>query len=361
MQANDVVIIGGGVIGLTTAYFLAKDGGRVAIIERGAVGKEASWAGAGIIPPSSRTAARTPFDRLRAIGHDFFPALSAELSQRTGIDNGYWVCGGLELGGGHEPADEEWRGEGVACQALTAEAARDLEPTLAPDAGPAFLLPELAQLRNPWHMRALESACAALQVSFHTDLEVQGFKTAGNRIDAAVTNQGEVHGDRFLIAAGAWSEHLLHQLGWQPGIRPIRGQIALLKPEETLLRHVILAGAQYIVPRRDGYVLVGSTEEDCGFDKRTTAQGIDQLLRLAMRLVPALARANIEKTWAGLRPGSPDGLPFLGRVPAWDNIWVGAGHFRAGIQLSPGSALLLKQMLLDQPAAMDTTPFRLDR
>src|SRR5207244_12004084 len=115
------------------------------------------------------------------------------------------------------------------------------------------------------------------------------------------------------------------------------------------------------VPRADGRVLVGSTEEDVGFDKRTTARAIHDLLELACSLVPGLADAPLERCWAGLRPGSPDGLPYLGRVPGWDNVFVAAGHFRAGLQLSPGTALVLKECLLDDPLTIPLTDFRLDR
>lgn len=360
--ANDVVVIGGGVIGLSTAYLLARDGARVTVLERGSSAREASWAGAGILPPSNPRQARTPFDRLRALSQRLFPDLSQQLHALTGIDNGYWTCGGLEFAAAAGTAlEEEWRGPGVECPNLSEDASRRLEPALAPGLGPVCHLPGLAQIRNPRHLQALQAACLHHGVSFLTEADVHALLASGPRIRAAATSQGEVSGERFLLCAGAWSEALLRQLGQALGIRPVRGQIALLRPSTAELRHVLLWGARYLVPRRDGLVLVGSTEEEVGFDKRTTAQAIAQLLDLAIQLVPSLASAEVERTWAGLRPGSPDGLPFLGPVPGWDNVWVGAGHFRAGLQLSPGSALLLKEMLLGQPLSLDAAPFRLDR
>jgi glycine oxidase len=122
-----------------------------------------------------------------------------------------------------------------------------------------------------------------------------------------------------------------------------------------------MRGARYLVPRPDGRVLVGSTEENVGFDKRTTAAAIGELLGFAFTLVPELAAAHVERTWAGLRPGSPDGLPFLGRVPGFDNLFVAAGHYRAGIQLSPGTGLVLKELLLGQKLTVPLEPFRLER
>jgi glycine oxidase len=137
--------------------------------------------------------------------------------------------------------------------------------------------------------------------------------------------------------------------------------MALLNTGMPLFRHVLLWGSRYVVPRADGRVLIGSTEENAGFEKRTTAEAIAGLLALGSGLVPGLASAHVEKCWAGLRPGSPDGLPFLGPVPGYDNLFVGAGHFRAGIQLSPGSALVLKELILGQPLTIPLEMFRLDR
>ena len=189
----------------------------------------------------------------------------------------------------------------------------------------------------------------------------QGFSTSERHVTAVNTAAGAISADRFLIAAGAWSEPLLQGLGWTPGIRPVRGQIVLLQPEAPVFRHILLWGSRYLVPRGDGRVLIGSTEEDAGFDKRTTAGAVGDLIRLGTSLVPQLAGAQVERCWAGLRPGSPDGLPYLGAVPGWDNVFVAAGHFRAGLQLSPGTGFVLKECLLDQPLTIPLAAFRLDR
>ena len=190
---------------------------------------------------------------------------------------------------------------------------------------------------------------------------VYGFEREGERLTAARTPEGPILADRFLIAAGSWSDMLTEMVGWKTGVRPIRGQIALLHVSPPLFRSVLLAGSQYLVPRPDGKVLIGSTEEDVGFDKRTTAEAIQELLRIATSLVPGLAKAQVERCWAGLRPGSPDGRPFLGLVPGFTNLFVATGHFRSGIQLSPGTALVMTELLLGQPLTIPLEPFRLDR
>jgi glycine oxidase len=361
-EPSDVVVIGGGVIGLTTAYFLAREGVRVTALDKGDFGQEASWAGAGILPPGNPAQAQTPFDQLRAHSAALFPTLSAELRERTGVDNGYLRCGGLEfLGESGEAAEQEWRGEGIACTVLSEKESLRLEPALAPGRGSACHLPNMAQLRNPRHLKALLAGCRLLGVRLLPGCPVHAFERQGNRVTAVRTLNGSLRAERFLLASGAWTEALLEQVGWRPGIRPIRGQIALLNSRAPLFRRILLWGARYLVPRPDGRVLIGSTEEDVGFDKRTTAGAVSELLSLACALVPGLAEAHLERCWAGLRPGSPDGLPFLGRVPGLDNLFVAAGHFRAGLQLSPATGLVMHELMLGSATTVALEPFRLDR
>jgi glycine oxidase len=359
-SSADVVIVGGGVIGLTAAYFLARAGARVQLLDQGDLGQEASWAGAGILPPGNPRCAKTPFDQLRAQSVAMFPQLSAELKERTGIDNGYLHSGGLEfMGHSAEAAAEEWRGEGIEVQRLSATEVRAMEPALADNAGAAFFLPEMAQVRNPWHLRALIEACRALKVELCPHQAALGFVREGKCIRGVQMSAGYANGAHFIVALGAWTDQLLSDVGCRLGIRPVRGQIVLLN--RSMLHHILLCGARYIVPRRDGHILIGSTEEDVGFDKHTTAAGVQGLLELATTLVPALAQAPVEKCWAGLRPGSKDGLPTIGRVPGCDNLFVAAGHFRAGIQLSPGTGLMLKEMVLGEKPTIAPEAFRVGR
>jgi glycine oxidase len=358
----DVLIIGGGVIGLTTAYFLARDGAGVEVVDQGDFGQEASWAGAGILSPGNPQQARTPFRQLRAHSFALFPTLSAELRDRTGIDNGYLRCGGLEMAdSADEEAADEWRDEGITIETLAGKRLSQLEPALSSELGTAYYLPDMAQVRNPRHVKALRAGCQLLRVRWRPGCPVMGFEIQGQRIHAVQTSQGLVTAGQFLLATGAWSEPLLEALGWRPGIRPVRGQIALLNTGAPLLRRILLCGRRYLVPRPDGRVLVGSTEEDAGFDKRTTTRAISDLLTLACNLVPDLAHAHLERCWAGLRPGSPDKLPFLGPVPGFENLFVAAGHFRSGILLSPATGMVMRELLLGQPLTVPLEAFRLDR
>jgi len=358
----DVAIVGGGIIGLTTAYFLAKQGLSVEVFDRGDLGKEASWAGAGILPPGNPASAATPADQLRGIGSARFPAFSAELRELTGIDNGYRLCGGIEF---LTPDDAEvpdvWRAEGIAFERLTLAEAKRLEPTLGDVTGEPHLLPACAQVRNPWHMRAIIAACERVGVKLRPNEPVAGWITANCRVVGIRLVSGEqVRAGRALLAGGAWSELLLEVLGHTPQVHPVRGQIVLLKGRGPA--RILMFDKRYLVPRGDGLILIGSTEEpEAGFEKRTTLQGVAELLSFAREAVPALAEASQEASWAGLRPGSPDGLPFIGRVPGWENVFVAAGHFRAGVQLSIGTAQAITELFTGKPTCVNLDAFRLDR
>jgi glycine oxidase len=356
----DVLIIGGGVIGLTTAYFLARDGASVTVVDKGDFGQEASWAGAGILPPCKPSPDRHPYDQLRGHSMALYPTLSAELRQKTGIDNGFLQTGGLVLAV-DEAAFRQWQAEGVSCEMVEGKSLYRIEPELTPDVKRACYLPEVCQLRNPRHLKALLAGCQSLGVKLRPGCACHGFARQGNRINSLWTAAGSLVAGRYLVAAGAWTDSLLGPLGWRPGVHPIRGQIVLLNTGPGVMHRIIEQAKRYIVPRPDGRVLIGSTEEAAGYDKRTTALAIGELLAFGLTLVPALASAQLERCWAGLRPGTADGMPFIGPVPGLENLFVSAGHFRSGLTLAPATALVMKELLLGQPLTVPLEGFRLDR
>ncbi|WP_439621826.1 NAD(P)/FAD-dependent oxidoreductase [Gemmata sp.] len=365
---HDVAVIGGGIIGLTCAYSLTAAGLSVEVFDQGDLGREASWAGAGILPPGNPQRAATPIDRLRAIGSSRFPDFSVELHDLTDIDNGYIRCGGIEFLD-HEEAAEVlplWDAEGIAFEKLTPAALRAIEPGLVAPPGEPYLLPDCAQVRNPRHLAALIAGCERVGVTLRPNARVDRIaadpkhpSVAAGVVDGTETRSASA----VLIAAGAWSETFLTQRSERaPGVHPVRGQIVLLKTPERVVTRVLMIGKRYLVPRADGHVLIGSTEEpEARFEKANTAAAIAELVALATRTVPALASAEQVKCWSGLRPGSPDGLPFIGPVPGWDNVHVATGHFRAGVQLSLGTARLVTEMLTGRPSCVPSTAFAVDR
>lgn len=359
----DVAVVGGGIVGLTAAYEIAKEGFTVEVLDRGPLGAEASWAGAGIIPPGNPERAATPIDKLRALGSVGMPRLAAELRERTGLDTGYRRCGGIEFLHPHDrDVVELWEAEGFPFERLSRAHLQVREPTATGFSGEPYLLPTCGQVRNPWHVRALVAACERLGVRLRPGTSVDGWIRSGNRVTGVRTGDTVVSAGMVILAAGAWSESLLEPLGHAPGVHPVRGQIVLFRHPTPALNHVVMTGKRYFVPRDDGRVLVGSTEEpEAGFEKWVTAAGVAELLAFTTNLIPGWATAEVEKTWAGLRPGSADGLPYLGPVPGWDGVLVATGHFRAGVQLSIGTARVLVELLTGKPPCVPLSAFALDR
>jgi glycine oxidase len=359
---SDLIIVGGGVIGLAIAYELAGKGVAVRLVERGEPGREASWAGAGILTPASTAGARAPIDRLRALSLELTPPWVEAIHEATGLDPGYRRYGALYLAAGDAELEEleraaaDWAAQGVEAEPLTAAAARRLEPALGPGVDRAYRLPGEAQIRNPRLLAALAEACRRRGVTLDTGCEVTGLRVEGRRVTALDTAAGPIPGDRFVLAAGAWTPALAAGAGIELAGEPVRGQIVLLDAPAPPFRHNLWSGERYAVARDDGRVLVGSTMERAGFDKRPTAEGVAGLLELARRLVPALAAAPFVRAWAGLRPGSLDGHPVIGRAPGHHNLYLATGHHRAGLELAAGTARVLTDLLLDRPPPVPQQP-----
>jgi glycine oxidase len=372
MAIDDCLILGGGVIGLSLAYELSQHGWHVRVLDRGAVGREASWAGAGILPPAVYCGDQHPLDQLRGISHNLHRDWAAALRDETGIDTGYRRCGGVYLArSAGETAllsgmARQFTAENIACERLAAADLRKLEPALAEiaDSGQlkaAYLVPDESQLRNPRHLQALRTACARRGVAIVEHVHVSRPLIAGGRVRSVPTDAGEFQADHVCITAGAWSQMLLGELGIANGILPIRGQMVLFHCPQPPFTRVLNEGPRYLVPRDDGHVLAGSSEEEAGFDKSTTADVIADLKNFACEMVPALRQAPVAATWAGLRPGSFDGFPYLGKVPGMENLYVAAGHFRSGLHLSPGTAVVISELLRGLPPRVDLSPFRVGR
>lgn len=380
----DCLIVGGGVIGLSLAWQLAERGRRVRLIDRQELGREASWAGAGILPPANRYALAHPLDQLRGLSFELHRDWAELLRERTGIETGYRRCGGIYLAraAGEAAALSAWAAglveEGVAVERLQISNLKSadfksqisnlkslfqLEPGLAsePTFRAAWHLPEECQLRNPRHLQALARICELQGVEITPQCEVLDWKVSGEHWQGVVTTQGTLEADQVCVTSGAWSGGLLQKAGVTLGVMPMRGQIVLFKTERPLAKAILNEGPRYLVPRDDGRLLAGSTEEEAGFDKRTTEAGIQELIDFATSLLPDLKEAAIERTWAGLRPASFDGFPYLGVVPGLSNAFVAAGHFRSGLYLSPGTAVVMAEQMCGAATSLDLGPFRVGR
>lgn len=356
----DVVIIGGGVIGLLLARELSASGVDVLLLERGALARESSWAGGGIVSPLYPWRYSAPVTALARWAQAFYPQLCADLLAETGIDAEYQRSGLLMLDAADYEQARHWsQQEGRHTETLNAE------QIVARQAGlrwseQGLWMPELAQLRPPRLTAALAASLRQRgKVRLLEQCEVLSFERDGERLCAVNTRQGRVNGQRFVLCAGAWSGRLGEHLGLCVPVRPVRGQMLLFQARELALNTMVLHAGKYLIPRRDGRVLVGSTLEEVQFDARPTEAALQQLQTAALTMMPGLARATLLAQWAGLRPGSPKGIPLIGRLPGFENAWINAGHFRNGVVLAPAATRLLADELLERPPIVDPEPYRL--
>lgn len=365
--AADVAVIGGGVIGLSVAWELAGRGARVAVLDGGPPGPSASWAGAGMLAPVPQRVPADPWGAFRAESLALHPAWSERLRAETGLDNGYRLCGGIDVA--MDDADSAalerrrplWEAEGVPAERLCPEEAAKLEPELTGFIRSAYHFPGRAQVRNPWHLGALAEGCRRRGVSVYEGNRVEEIVARGGRVEAVVTSSARVACGAAVVAAGPWTSRLVEPLGIDAPTPPLRGQIVLLRWDRPRLRRIVERGHEYLVPRDDGRVLVGSTEEWAGFDPRPTATGVAGLLRFALALCPGLGEAELERAWAGLRPASRDGRPYIGLAPGHDNLYLAAGHRRIGVQLAPGTAMLVADLVTGATPRWDPAAFALGR
>jgi len=365
-RSVDVVVIGGGVAGCSAAWFMASEGLDVIVLERDGLAEHASGAAAGMLSPFAEAAPDSALLQQGRAALSQFEALCAQLHARSGVDPEFERSGLLRVALS-ETEEDALRSQSSALQAigvdvvwLDAAEARAHESALAPSVRGATWSPEEAHVRSPLMTRAYAGAAQALGARFVTGAAVVGLCFEGDRVTGVrVTGalEGTVSAGCVVACACTWSGVLREWLAPRaaaerlPPVEPLRGQILSLHGSAPLLRSIVWGEGSYLVPKRDGSVVVGATEERAGFDARVTAAGMAQLLTAAPRLVPGLAEANFERGWAGLRPSSPDGLPSIGRVDGVDGLVIAYGHHRSGVLLSPISGALVRDLVLGKPAA----------
>src|ERR1700686_4896722 len=361
MKKFDAAIAGGGVIGGAIALELARAGLRVAVFDRQQPGQEASWASAGILSPAPENPGMVVMVPLGKASLGLYPEFVAQVEEISGKNTGFRPKGTLEALFSHDTKAELstiialHHGLGLKAEPLRAENARELEPALSEEVEAAVLRPEEGSIDN----RALTAAI--LEAAQRSGAEVfsgNGAKAIwreGNRCMGLVLQNERVEAKWTIIAAGCFSAMIEGIARYAP-VRPAKGQMVALRADDLKMERVLWSEKIYLVPRNDGRILAGATVEYAGFDKRTTAGGIEKILSAAIDLAPGLANARIEETWAGLRPDSPDHLPILGPTDV-DGLVIATGHFRSGILLTPITARLVREWITEQRVSADWDRF----
>jgi len=340
-MAKSVIVVGGGIVGCLTALALRDRGCQVTLVERNVVAAqtsgESSWAGAGILFPLLPWMYKDAVNQLAMEGASLYPALCERLLNETGIDPEYTQSGMQILLSFDEEVAINW------CENYQVPVEKKAD---------GLLLPTIAQVRPPHLLQALRQILIQNGVSLLENTLLEPLKSI-EKIDSWETSTGLVlEADAFVVTSGAWSFDLLKDTAAGLNIKPMRGQILLYdvsnQPVLEKLENIIYSNGFYLVPRRDGLLLAGSTLEDVGFDKNTTEAVKQELQTKAESIMPSLKHATIRKHWSGLRPGTPDNLPTITAHPSIKNLYLNTGHFRYGLTMAPASALRVAALVLGE-------------
>lgn len=377
-MSEDVLVVGGGVIGLSIAESLATDRVHVRVLEGESPGAGASGAAAGMLAPIAEAQAEGPLLRLGLESLSRFEALCSRLTEETGIDPELERSGLLRVALDATERDDLAARFGRLRDAMSAGRGETLEwldvrelahevPGLSSEVEGAWRSLLECHLKPPLLVRALARAAISRGVEIESGVRVHRISRSGTRAQGLETSAGTRSAGHVILAAGPWTPGLLAASGieWAtadgPRIEPVRGQILNLEAPLPAVREIVWAEGVYLVPKRDGSWVVGATEERVGFDCRVTADGIATLLARARRVFPALADATFGRAWAGLRPVSCDRVPWLGPVPEVAGLSIAAGHGRNGVLLSPLTAERMRDEVLGKRAhdpADLCSPFR---
>lgn len=355
---TDLLIIGGGAVGLSLADCALREGLRVTVLDKGDMGRESSWAGAGMLtcrPRPRRTPGEFDYHDLKIFSCQLHVQWAARLLEETGIDVGYRVCGALELiltqesPAAQQSAIHEWiaacNERGVFARLINSADARRLEPSLTVDFAQAIEFPGEAQIRNPRFIRALLESIRKKGGQLREGAAVADLHVEAGRCHGVILQSGEkVPAAAVAVCAGAWTSQIPVLAQAVPGITkisPVRGQLLCYETRPEIARRLLTLDNHYAVPRGDGVVLVGATHDHAGFDKSITTEGTCELENFAHWLLPDLRQLKPVHMWTGLRPGLKGRHPLLGPVSKITGLYVSAGHYRNGLNLAPASAELV--------------------
>lgn len=347
---KQIAIVGGGLIGMMSAYFLVRNGANVCLFEKSDLGRESTWAGGGILSPLYPWKYEPAINHLAERSKILYPDLAQMIHRLSQQDPEYQVSGLAIDSPEFDDRAVSWCSE-FQTQFIKVSGEEAGVPGIN-SRREFVLLPNIGQVRNPRLAKSLGLALAELGVNMYTEFPIKSIRQVANGVELS-GDRGSALFDKVVIATGAWSGELLKSTGLQLPVSPVRGQMLLFRAEPNWLKTIVLANGRYMIPRRDGRVLVGSTMEQVGFDKSITQTAEQDLKAFVLEYLPELLDYTLEKHWSGLRPGSPSGIPIIGQHPHMDRVYINTGHFRNGVILAPASAELLCDVMLNKNAFID--------
>jgi glycine oxidase len=361
----DCIVVGGGVIGLLTARQLFLAGADVLLLEKGPLGGESSWAGGGIISPLYPWRYDDAVNVLAERSKKIYPGLAKKLFHDTAqdcelINSGlFTVIDNLQVNTYGEILDWAKTWSVNASYINDAAAVHAIEETVSDAVQQGIWMPDILQIRNPKFVKALKASFDLLAIPYHEQTEVDEIVIKNNKVCGVRTKQKTILADKIIIASGAWSAQFKATEA-SVSVLPVKGQMIMYKGEPDLVKRIVLSEGHYIIPRKDGRILAGSTLEKIGFDKTISSSAFEELHQAAVELVPLLAGLTVERQWAGLRPGTDKGIPYICQHDEVEGLYVHAGHFRNGIVLGVASAELMADIVLDREPWCDVRPYRME-
>lgn len=362
----DTIIVGAGAIGMITAQLLTQQGLKVCLIDKSQIGSESSWAGGGILSPLYPWHYSDAVNNLALWSQQHYPKFLEELKQNTGIDTQVLPSGLLiRIKNQPKPDIQSWMSKyNPLAKFVSAAESLQIEPASTSVESESLWLSDIAQVRNPRLVKSLHQSMKNNGITVYENCELLSVTSKNARFKAIQTTTGEITANNIIIASGAWSGQLLNNITENKTavtINPVRGQMMIIKTPVNTLKRIILQDEHYLIPRKDGRILIGSTIEHVGFDKSTTQSAHDKLLQAAVSIVPSLSRYKVEHHWAGLRPGTLNGIPYIAQHPEIEGVYINSGHYRNGIILGLASAQLMVNIMLGQPTILDISDYRCEK
>lgn len=351
-------IIGSGIIGMLSAHELIKEGHEINLFDKGEAGHESTWAGGGIISPLFPWRYHDSISKLSLLSQSLYPHLISDIQTHFNHDPDYLNSGMLLVDCPDFDKAKNWANQfEVDLDFLNTAETHSQFDFLNKSFKNSAWLPQIHQIRNPRLVKLTKQSLVEQGATFYEQTEITKVSLSGQQISAIHTNDKSFEADMTIICSGAWTGDLIKKLLPKSEehipINPVHGQMLLLKNKEPLFKPIVLHQGRYIIPRKDGHVLIGSTTELQGYKKQTTIPVKEKLLEYAQHVIPKLKKASVEKHWSGLRPGSIQGIPTISRHPEINNLYINSGHYRNGLVTAPASALLIKQLICNQTPCLD--------
>ncbi|WP_404406365.1 glycine oxidase ThiO [Jeotgalibacillus malaysiensis] len=366
-KTYDAIVVGGGVIGGAIAFNLSKRGMKVLLLEKDRLAGKASGAAAGMLGAQAELDGESPLFQLARTSRALFGNLADELKMTSGVEIELVEKGMLRLAlterdlQEHQRISKIHKQNGETAELLTGKEARKREPALSNEVIGAMYLEKDGQVSAPQLSLGFLKSASALGCVIKEGLEVYSLHFSNGKITGVTTNKGDFMSSNVVVTGGAWSEKLLTKTGLQLNMYPVKGECFSVRTEAPLLTSTIFTPGCYLVPKKDGRIIVGATVLPNTFNQKVTLEGIFSLMENARKLVPSISQGEWEKAWTGIRPQTADGLPYLDEHPDYKGLFIATGHFRNGILLSPITGEVMADLIEGKSPAVDLSSFRLDR